>query len=103
MLELRQVIADYKKSLKDMNDFILEKHMTNTLHVQSVMKDFYANLKEQLYGKKNENYQLVRELQQLNREKLGLQQQIVFSTRRIQDLEKLVGIRKEQQLAQIQG
>ena len=68
-----------------MNDLILERHMANTITVQSVMKDFYANLKEQLHGKKNENYQLVRELQQMNREKLGLQQQILFSTRRIQD------------------
>ena len=94
MFGLRQVITEYKKSLKEMNDFITERHTNNSQTIQTTMKTFYADLKDKLYSKKNENYQLVRELQQLNREKLGLHQQIEFSSRRIQDLEKLVGIKK---------
>ena len=94
MLGLRQVIAEYKKSLKEMNDFITERHTNNSHTIQTTMKSFYGDLKEKLYGKKNENYQQVRELQQLNREKLGLHQQIEFSKRRIQDLEKIVGVKK---------
>ena len=59
------------------------------------MKDFYTHLKDQLHGKKDQNYQLVREIQQLNRDRLTLSQQIVFSQRRIQELEKLVGIQRQ--------
>ena len=94
MFSLREVISEYKKSLKEMNDFITERHQNNSQTIQTTMKGFYADLKEKLYSKKNENYQLVRELQQLNREKLGLHQQIEFSSRRIMDLEKLVGVKK---------
>ena len=94
MFSLREVISEYKKSLKEMNDFITERHQNNSQTIQITMKGFYADLKEKLYSKKNENYQLVRELQQLNREKLGLHQQIEFSSRRIMDLEKLVGVKK---------
>jgi predicted nucleic acid-binding Zn-ribbon protein len=94
MLSLRGVISDYKKSLKDMNDFITERHHNNANIIQVTMKSFSADLKEKLHGKKNENYQLVRELQHLNREKLGLRQQIDFSSFRIMELEKIVGVRR---------
>ena len=69
MLELRKVISEYKKSLKDMNDIITERHGNNAQLIQTTMKSFYGELKEKLHGKKDENYQLVRELQQMNREK----------------------------------
>ena len=71
---------------------INERHTSNTVVLQTIMKDFYTNLKDQLYDKKNENYQLVRELQQLEREKFQLHQQILFCQRRIQDLENVTGV-----------
>lgn len=43
MMELRKVIADYKKSLKDMNDFVLERHNANSQNSQVTMKEFYMD------------------------------------------------------------
>lgn len=83
--------------MDDMTNMINERHNKNTELLQTIMKDFYSNLKDQLYGKKNENYQLVRELQELEREKIQLQQQTVFSKRRIEDLEGFVGVVNTQQ------
>lgn len=57
MLELRKVISEYKKSLKDMNDVITERHGNNAQLIQVTMKSFYGELKAKLYSKKDENYQ----------------------------------------------
>ena len=56
------MFVDYRESLEDMTSMINERHTSNTVVLQTIMKDFYTNLKDQLYDKKNENYQLVREL-----------------------------------------
>ena len=90
--ELKDMIKEHREAMDSMTSMINEKHNKNTELLQTIMKDFYSNLKNQLYGKKNENYQLVRELQQLEREKIQLQQQTVFSKRRIAELETVVGI-----------
>lgn len=79
-----------------MNELTLEinkRHQKNTDTIQTIMKTFYTNLKEQLYSKKNENYHLVRELQQLQRDKKQLQQEVDFCSRRIMELEKVVGVK----------
>jgi seryl-tRNA synthetase len=79
-----------------MNDLTLEinrRHQKNTDTIQSIMKTFYHNLKDQLYSKKNENYHLVRELQQLQRDKKQLQQEVDFCSRRINELETVVGLK----------
>jgi len=57
-----------------------------------MLKEFHFKLKESLGSEKNESYKLVRELEYLNREKLQIQQSILFSHKRIMELEKLVGI-----------
>lgn len=90
--ELKEMMKKHRESMDDMTNSINERHNKNTKILQTIMKDFYSSLKEQLYGKKNENYQLVRELQQLEREKIHLQQQTVFSKRRIEELESVVGV-----------
>ena len=82
-----------------MNELTLEinrRHQKNTDTIQTIMKTFYHNLKEQLYSKKNENYHLVRELQQLQRDKKQLQQEVDFCSRRILELEKVVGVKGKQ-------
>ena len=80
--------------MNDLTSEITKRHQKNTETIQVIMKTFYHNLKEQLYGKKNENYHLVRELQQLQRDKNQLQQEVQFCDRRIVELEHVVGLPK---------
>ena len=85
---LTEMMDNHRKSMDKMTNEINEKHEKDTQELQFIMKDFYTKLKDRLYGKKNENYQLVRELQQLEREKVQMHQQAVFSSNRIKQLEK---------------
>ena len=82
---------------------ITRRHQKNTETIQTIMKTFYHNLKDQLYSKKNENYHLVRELQQLQRDKNQLQQEVQFCSRRIAELEHVVGIQKAKEMRDTKG
>lgn len=92
--DLKDSFVDYRESLEDMTTMINDRHNKNTVLLQTIMKDFYTDLKDQLYEKKNENYQLMRELQQLEREKFQLHQQMLFCQRRIQDIENVTGVKQ---------
>ena len=48
MMGLRQVISEYKQSLKTMNDVITQRHGNNSQIIQTTMKSFYGELKEKL-------------------------------------------------------
>ena len=86
------MIAEYKEELKTMNKKVNEENQGNISEIQPAMKSFYESLKLQLQESKNENYQLQREVDQLNRDKTQIQQQLAFSEKRIQDLEKFMGV-----------
>ena len=75
-----------------MNDEVNRKNIENIKEIQPMLRDFHKKLKENLHEEKNENYKLLREMEQLNREKQQIQQQIIFSHKRIFELEKFVGI-----------
>ena len=75
-----------------MNKRINEDNIGNLGDLQPGMKGFHEDLKSQLQETKNENYQLQREIDQLNRDKTQIQQQIAFSEKRIMDLEKFMGV-----------
>jgi predicted nucleic acid-binding Zn-ribbon protein len=62
------------------------------------MREFHQNLKVSLSNAKNENYQLQREADQLMRDKIHLSQQISFCEKRVEDLEKCVGIQPKNTL-----
>lgn len=93
--ELKSDIKNHRQSMNDLTAEITRRHQRNTETIQTIMKTFYHNLKEQLYSKKNENYHLVRELQQLQRDKNQLDQEVQFCSRRIEELERVVGIQRE--------
>jgi len=75
-----------------MNDEVNRRNIENIKEIQPMLRDFHKKLKENLHEEKNENYKLQREMEQLNREKQQIQQQILFSHKRIFELEKFVGI-----------
>lgn len=90
--QYKELITEYKNELKNMNKTINEANQSNMGEIQPMMKMFYENLKQQLQESKNDNYQLQREIEQLNRDKTQIQQQIAFSEKRSQDLEKFMGV-----------
>lgn len=92
LAQYKEVIIEYKEELKSMNRLVNESNQGNLGEIQPMMKFFYDNLKEGLQESKNDNYQLQREIDQLNRDKTQIQQQISFSEKRIQDLEKFMGV-----------
>ena len=92
MYEYKEIVREYKESLKAMNKRINEDNFGNLGELQPGMKSFHEDLKLQLQETKNENYQLQREIDQLNRDKTQIQQQIAFSEKRIMDLEKFMGV-----------
>lgn len=93
--EYKALIQIYKNDLKAMNDEVNRRNIENIKEVQPMLRDFHKKLKENLHEEKNENYKLLRELEQLNREKQQIQQQILFSHKRIYELEKFVGLSNE--------
>ena len=90
--EYKALIQLYKNDLKAMNDEVNRKNIENIKEIQPMLRDFHKKLKDNLHEEKNENYKLLREMEQLNREKQQIQQQILFSHKRILELEKFVGI-----------
>ncbi len=60
-----------------------------------MLKEFHVRLKESLGDEKNLSYILQRELEYLNREKLQIQQSVLFSHKRIMELEKMVGVQRQ--------
>jgi hypothetical protein len=84
--------------MNDLTNEITKRHQSNSEAIQSIMKTFYQGLKEKLYSKRDENYHLVKEIQQLEREKIQLQQQTLFCMRRIADLEETVGVIKNKEI-----
>ncbi|CAD8086869.1 unnamed protein product [Paramecium primaurelia] len=92
LAEYKELIKKTEEELKAMNEKINNDNITNIRELQPMLKVFHGKLKEKLHEEKNENYKLMREIEALNREKLQIQQSILFSHKRIMDLEKLVGI-----------
>lgn len=92
---LNNKISFQRESLKNLNSDILEKQENNIKIITKTIQDFSERFKRELYDNKNETYHFVRETQHITREKLQLQQQINFSTKRIEHLEKTVGISKK--------
>jgi len=92
LFQYKEVITEYKNELKGMNRRINEANQGNIGEIQPALRTFYEGLKEELQDTKNENYQLQREAEQLNRDKMQIQQQINFSENRILELEKLMGV-----------
>lgn len=88
----KQLIREYKDHLKSMNQRINEENFANIRTTQPELREFHQKLKVALQEAKNENYQLQREAEQLTREKIQLQQQLNFCEKRVQDLEKFVGL-----------
>lgn len=94
--ELNQI---YKNDLKSMNDEVNRRNIENIKEIQPMLREFHKRLKDNLHEEKNENYKLLREMEQLNREKQQIQQQILFSHKRIFELEKFVGILEKKNAA----
>lgn len=94
--ELNQI---YKNDLKGMNDEVNRRNIENIKEIQPMLREFHKRLKDNLHEEKNENYKLLREMEQLNREKQQIQQQILFSHKRIFELEKFVGILEKKNAA----
>lgn len=92
LAEYKALIQLYKNDLKSMNDEVNRKNIENIKEIQPMLREFHHKLKNNLHEEKNENYKLLRELEQLNREKQQIQQQILFSHKRIYELEKFVGL-----------
>ncbi|KAM3135677.1 hypothetical protein pb186bvf_012203 [Paramecium bursaria] len=90
--EYKDLIKQTEDELKAMNERINTENINNIKDLQPMLKEFHNKLKERLHEEKNENYKLLREIEGLNREKLQIQQTILFSHKRIMELEKLVGI-----------
>jgi len=90
--EYQKLIREYKEELRQMNELINDANHENVRTVQPMLKEFYMNLKVSLSNAKNENYQLQREADQLMRDKIHLSQQISFCEKRVEELEKFVGI-----------
>jgi hypothetical protein len=81
-----------------MNERINDANYENVRTVQPMMREFHQNLKMSLSNAKNENYQLQREADQLMRDKIHLAQQVAFCEKRVEDLEKFVGIQPKNTL-----
>lgn len=75
-----------------MNDEVNRRNIENIKEIQPMLREFHKKLKDSLHEEKNENYKLLRELEQLNRDKQQIQQQILFCHKRIFELEKFVGV-----------
>jgi len=86
------MIAEYKNELRSMNDKINTQNTENLKTIQPMMREFHTKLKESLQEEKNQNYQFFRDIEQLNRDKTQIQQNMLFSENRIQELENAVGV-----------
>mgnify|MGYP003877510457 FL=1 len=86
------MIAEYKNELRAMNDRINAANAENLKGVQPMMREFHSRLKETLQEERNQNYQLFRDIEQLNRENTQIEQNMLFSENRIQELEKAIGV-----------
>ena len=75
-----------------MNERINKSNAENLKETQPMMREFHNNLKETLQEERNQNYQFLRDIEQLNRDKLQIQQNLLFSENRIQELEESVGV-----------
>ena len=84
--------AGLRQSLRDMRDQAQKSQKEKAATLSDMLQKFRDDLKLSLQEDKNENFHLVREFQQLLREKLQLQQQVAYVRRRIDDLEGMVGI-----------
>ena len=101
MAEYKALIQLYKNDLKGMNDEVNKKNIENIKEIQPMLRDFHKKLKDNLHEEKNENYKLLREMEQLNREKQQIQQQILFSHKRIFELEKLVVVLNDKNITNL--
>jgi len=90
--EYKNMIAEYKNELRAMNDRINAANAENLKGVQPMMREFHSRLKETLQEERNQNYQLFRDIEQLNRENTQIEQNMLFSENRIQELEKAIGV-----------
>ncbi|EGR28797.1 hypothetical protein IMG5_168330 [Ichthyophthirius multifiliis] len=88
----KQLAQEYKNDLENVQHLIHNNNINNIKEIQPLIKEFQLHLKQLLNEEKSENYKLQRELEQLNRDKLQLQQQLLFCSKRVQDLQKQVGI-----------
>ena len=86
------MIAEYKNELRSMNDKINAANAENLKGVQPMMREFHSNLKQTLQEERNQNYQLFRDIEQLNRDKTQISQNMLFSENRIKELETSVGV-----------
>ena len=89
--EYKELISLYKEDLRNMNDKVNAENVDNLKTLQPMLREFHNNLKEKLRDEKSENYQLLREVEEFNRERASVQQQVVFCERRIIELEKSIG------------
>ena len=53
-----------------MNDKINQDNIDNIKEIQPMMREFSTKLKDKLHSERNQNYKLLRELEELTREKL---------------------------------
>ncbi|EAS01101.1 hypothetical protein TTHERM_00316540 (macronuclear) [Tetrahymena thermophila SB210] len=90
--EYEELANEYKRDLENIQHTIHNNNINNIKEIQPMLREFHQRLKERLQEEKNENYKLQRELEQLNRDKLQLQQQLLFCSKRVQDLQKYTGI-----------
>jgi len=89
--EYKKSITEYKNDLKEVQANILGKPFDELRAIQTQMRKMYTTMKDFSEFNQNENYQLQRDIDQLNRDKHNLIQQLGFYENRLFDLEKTIG------------
>ena len=86
------MIADYKIQLKNTNEKMRRDQEEEHRDLIPMMREFAQNVLKKLMKEENlDLYNLKKEVDELDKDKVNLQKQIVFCEKRIEDLEKFVG------------
>jgi hypothetical protein len=93
LAEYKKMISSYKSQLKNMNEKLRRDQEEEHRDLIPMMREFNANVMKKMQEEENlDVYYMHKELDELDKDRVNLQRQSAFSERRIEDLEKFVGV-----------
>ena len=86
------MVGEYKQELKDVQSRISGEPFDDLRALQIQMRQMHSMMREHSDFVRNQNYQVQRDIDTLGRDKHGLVQQLGFYGRKLEDLEKVIGV-----------
>ena len=96
LLVYKQLIVKYKEELLHMNEHVDRLNDESIDLIKPLIKSFHMRLRKMYTKERNQQYQQQREIDNLNRQKMKLQDKVHYAHNRIKHLEKIVGIKGDE-------